>query len=597
MPYFFCPEITGTVIPYHETYLPSVLLILVYLDAQVYNILVLDVQGVNKLSTISEQKKPKEFIEALSYPAKKHRPLAKWPLSVPYDPIITDFIPFNGKKSSPKNFFYSLIFTAFDVRDYGPDIKKFIKIFAPLNLKRVYLETYRDGYTADKETLVSAKKELEKEGFLVSGCVTTTHFSDKAKYNESLSASGCYTDKTGNRNMKKVFEMTASIFDEIIIDDWFFTNCRCKDCEKGKKTRNWNEFRSRIISEAAKKYIIEPAKKVNPKVKIILKLPNWYQDYYDKGYDLKRLLPLFDEIAVGTETRDYKTGRYLPVHGSMLMKYIKTLAPEKTKRAWFDIYQCDEKIFVEQAYQSLLGGAEEIILFCAGILPQPSMRPLVEALLEVTDKIDRLSNFKNIFSIPVIREANTYGETNLHQYLLMLGAPAFLTPFGKFREKFVILTEQSGKKSDFAKMFNQFLKERKDMLITINFAREIKKYFDVKDLKEEIRAEFVKYAGRTTVVEGEAYITSEVTAGKHLALINGAYSYISCFKIKNSKVFVLNLPYSTDKITNIIGDEEPSDYRFILKSPGLAEPIKSVLKSNVSNVMYDKIKTMGKFEI
>lgn len=111
----------------------------------------------------------RDFIDALSYPSKKTRPLGKEPLSVPRDPLITDYTPFNARTAVPKTFSYSLYFTAFDVRDYGPDIKKFIKIFSPLTLKKVYFETYRDGYTAGRDALAAAKKELEKEGIRVSG--------------------------------------------------------------------------------------------------------------------------------------------------------------------------------------------------------------------------------------------------------------------------------------------------------------------------------------------------------------------------------------------------------------------------------------------
>ncbi|MBN2753725.1 MAG: hypothetical protein JXR81_02535 [Candidatus Goldbacteria bacterium] len=541
---------------------------------------------------------PLEFVEALNYPAKKHRPLGKWPLSVPKDPIITDYTPIPGKKTTPKNFSYSLIFTAFDVRDYGPEIKKFIKIFDNLNIKRFYIESYRDGYSVDPVLLKQVKKDLEKEGYAVSGCVTTTHLSDLAKYNESPSAAGCYTDKTALKNLKKTFETTASIFNEIIIDDWFFTVCKCPACVKAKGVREWPEYRCRIIADAAKKYIIEPSKKINSKVKLILKVPNWYQDFHKNGYDLERLVPLFDEIAVGTESRDPKMTRFMPVHGSMLFTYIKQLAPEKVKKAWFDIYMCDEKIFTEQAYQSLLGGANEIILFCAGIMPQKTMRPLVTALIDSTEKIDRLSGFSKIFTVPVIRAANTEGEEYLHQYLLMAGIPAYLTPAEtKYREKLIILTEQSAREQDRPALFNRLLKLKKDILMTTGFAKSIKKYFGVKEVKEEVRVSRIKYAGRTQHIDEELYLKLEVTDGKHLALLNDAYPYLSYIKIKESKVYVASIPVSAGKIKNIIGQEEPDDYRYMLKYPWFIEPIKTIVKPYANVLLYNGLKTLFKYDI
>ncbi len=214
--------------------------------------------------------KPRDFVESLNYPSKKLRPLGKEPISVPRDPLITGYTPFKGKKVSPKNFFYSLFFTAFDTRDYGPDIHRFMRIFSPLNIKKVYLESYRDGYTVPVEILEKAAEDLKKYGVEAAGAVTPTHFSDKQKYNENPSPTGCFLDREGNRKMKKVFELTAFVFNEIIVDDWFFTVCRCPACKKSKGKKSWEEFRAKTIQDAAKKYMINPAKSVNKKVNIIL---------------------------------------------------------------------------------------------------------------------------------------------------------------------------------------------------------------------------------------------------------------------------------------------------------------------------------------
>ena len=423
--------------------------------------------------------KPRDFVDILSYPSKKQRPLGKEPISVPRDPLITKFTNFKGKKFNPVNIHYSLFFTAFDIRDYGKNISKFMKMFSSLNCKKVYLETYRDGYTADKELLLTCKAKLEKDGIKVSAGITPTHFSDKGKYNEVTMASGCFTDREANRKMKKVFEMTASMFNEIIIDDWFFTVCKCPSCKKAKGKKTWEEFRSKLMYDVSKKYIIAPSKKVNKKVNLILKFPNWYENYYNNGYDLNKLVPIFNEIAVGTETRDFRKSRFLPAHGAMLFNYIKGLAPGKVEKAWFDIYLCDKEIYVEQAYQSVLGGAKELILFCAGILPQKNMRPMVENLIENSPKIDRLSHFHKIFNIPVVREANTFGEELLHQYFLMAGIPVYLTDKTEVRESIVILTEQSCKKTDKLRLFNHFIKAGKNIFMTVNFANDIKKHLNV----------------------------------------------------------------------------------------------------------------------
>ena len=542
------------------------------------------------------QKKKMNFIESLNYPSKNLRNLGKEPISVPKDPLITNFKSFAGEKVNPKNFYYALFFTAFDVRDYGKEIDKFIKIFEPLNLKKIYLETYRDGFFVDEDLIKNAKKFLLKKGFKVSGAITTTHLSDKNQYNEYPSPTSCYTDRNTLNNLKSIFEKTAAIFNEIIIDDWYFTVCECLECKKQKGKMEWSEFRSKLMYEVAKKYIIDPAKKINKNVNLILKLPQWYEKFHLYGYDLERLIPIFDEIAVGTETRDFRIQSFMPVHGALLFRYIKNLAPEKVKKAWFDIYLSDEKIFSEQAYQSILGGAKEIILFCAGILPQELERQKVEKLIENTEKFDRMSGFSKIFSIPILRKANTEGDLKLHQYFLMIGIPAYLTDNLNIKEKIVILTAQSGKKN-FQEIFNKFINSGKNMVITIAVANEIKKYFNVKKLKSPIKVTSVKYNVRETEIKGNLFIKEEIINGKGLALLNNAYNYVTYFKIKESMIWVVNFPYSTDEIITPEGKRIGSDYRYLLHNPGLTGILKDIFSSFSNVSLYNKIKTFYKYEI
>jgi hypothetical protein len=538
----------------------------------------------------------KEFVESLNYPSKKLRPLAKWPISVPMDPLISDYTPFKGRAIQTKNYFYSLFFTAFDVRDYGASISKFLKIAAPLSVKKVYLESYRDGYTVDAAVLIAARDALLKEKYMVSGAVTPTHFSTTEK-NPYPTASGCFTDREANRRMKKVFEMTASIFDEIIIDDWFFTVCECSACKKAKGKKSWQEYRSKLLFDVSKKYIIEPAKKVNKDVNIILKLPQWYESFYDRGYDLEKLIPLYDEIAVGTETRDFRQARLMPVYGSMFYMYIKNIAPGKVKKAWFDIYQCDREIYTEQAYQSVIGGAGEIILFCAGILPQPLMRPLVEELVEKSEKIDRLHSFGSIFSIPVIRQLNTYGDELFLQYLLMAGVPAYLTDKKNLREKIVILTAQSAKPAEFPALFNHLIKTGKNVVLTVDAAKYLKKHFEVEELKEEIKVDTITFRGNEEMVDDNIYISNEIQNGKRIALVNNAYSLVTGYKIKRSTVWVLNLPITTDELSGHTGAAFSANYRYILHNPIITKVFKAPFEPYANIQLYEAMRTFYKHKI
>jgi hypothetical protein len=133
--------------------------------------------------------------------------------------------------------------------------------------------------------------------------------------------------------------------------------------------------------------------------------------------------------------------------------------------------------------------------------------------------------------------------------------------------------------------------------MTTGFAKSIKKYFGVKEVKEEVRVGRIKYAGRTQHLDEELYLKLEVTGGKHLALLNDAYPYLSFMKIKESKVYVVSIPVSAGKIKNIIGQEEPDDYRYMLKHPWFIEPIKTVVKPYANVLLYNGLKTLFKYDV
>lgn len=75
---------------------------------------------------------------------------------------------------------------------------------------------------------------------------------------------------------------------------------------------------------------------------------------------------LFDGVWVGTETRGQFTQRFgfvQPYEGFINFRWISTLAGNKIGGAWFDHGDCTDNDFIEQAYQSVLAGAKELVIF------------------------------------------------------------------------------------------------------------------------------------------------------------------------------------------------------------------------------------------
>jgi len=133
----------------------------------------------------------------------------------------------------------STLFTAQNVRAYlsaDEGINKAIDWCKKTGVTHVFIESYRGRYTAERKVLRHAKSRFAAEGFEVSGCVTTTKI---GKISTGWNVISCYTDKATQDELQKIFEYTASIFDEIMIDDFLFTDCTCDQCRKARGDKTW----------------------------------------------------------------------------------------------------------------------------------------------------------------------------------------------------------------------------------------------------------------------------------------------------------------------------------------------------------------------
>ncbi|MCK5207895.1 MAG: hypothetical protein KAQ79_07740, partial [Cyclobacteriaceae bacterium] len=136
-----------------------------------------------------------------------------------------------------------------------------------------------------------------------------------------------------------------------------------------KGERSWSEYRRQLLTGLATSVFIEPARSVNPDINMIIKYPQWYDRFHMFGYDVETGPKLFDQVWVGTETRGQYTQRFgfvQPYEGFVNYSWISTLAGNKIGGAWFDHGDCDQLDFIEQAYQSVLAGANELVIFNYG---------------------------------------------------------------------------------------------------------------------------------------------------------------------------------------------------------------------------------------
>ena len=306
------------------------------------------------------------------------------------------------------------------------DRRAALKYFAPLRLSKVYLQ----NDSADPSSVATLREiaaDLRSQGLEVSGAVVP------AGERGPL----CYNDPGDMARLEAKVTILAQVFDEIIVDDWLFTNCTCAKCVAGRGSDSWADYRSRLVAEQSKLHMIDAARRVNPAARVIIKYPNWYEGHRFNGYDVARQTPQFAGVSVGIETRQRATHeQHIPIYsGYVFQKWIGGDAGPKWRSAWLDNYQMqgDDNDFVAEVWQAVLAQAPEIIFWCAGGLHPPTASASnYPRLAELMPEFDRLAGLLNgaARGIPIDLPLGSTGEYNVFGYLGMIGLP--LAPTSSF---------------------------------------------------------------------------------------------------------------------------------------------------------------------
>ncbi|MBO4765318.1 MAG: hypothetical protein J5508_06395, partial [Bacteroidales bacterium] len=233
-------------------------------------------------------------------------------------------------------------------------------ISSQLDVDKIYLETHRDMLLVDDATLEKAKKFFEKKGIEVAGGITYT-ISEPNDF-ETFS----YSDPKDRAWVQKVAEHTARHFNEFLLDDFFFTSSK-KDVEiEAKGDRSWTEYRLELLNEAGRNLVVGPAKAVNPKVKVIIKYPNWYDHFQGLGFNLEHGPQIFDGVWTGTETRSPASNQHLQNYLSYnIMRYFDNISGGRNGGGWVDsggIYMSMDR-YAEQLFLTAISKVGDVMLF------------------------------------------------------------------------------------------------------------------------------------------------------------------------------------------------------------------------------------------
>lgn len=353
-----------------------------------------------------------------------------------------------------------------------------------LKIDKVYVEAFRGGDFATEEQVRTVKEAFENAGIRTEGGITTAIATPKgAKPKQRLFNTFCYNDKKMLNTLKKAVQLTAKVFDSIIIDDFFFTNCTCDACRKerdrfneenGIEDGSWQEYRVNLLQKISKEYMIDVAKAVNPACKVIIKYPNWMESYQETGYDPMSQKDMFDGIYTGTETRDpFHTDQHLPRYLSYsLMTYMDKMLPGKNGGGWFDPFDCQVMdYYLEQAYLTCFSKPKELMMFCFQALAGSPLIPALGCQLEKLD--DLMDKLGNPIGIPCYIPNASQGEDNVQDFLGMCGFPIRTTPYFEADAPAILLTAASAYDEEILDKLDAYTAAGGKAIVTSGFMTEM----------------------------------------------------------------------------------------------------------------------------
>lgn len=486
-----------------------------------------------------------------------------------------------------KNFTVSVYTRAYEVRDMA-DLKKLQDtwdlISSQVKIDKIYLETHRDLIIVDEKTLESAIAFFRAKGLKVAGGITYT-------VNEGNNfETFCYTNPEHRKKVKEIAEFTARHFDEFILDDFFYTSCKCDLCIKAKGDMSWTDFRLKLMTDAARDLVIGPAKKVNPKVKIVIKYPNWYEHFQGLGFNLETEPKMFEGIYTGTETRDaVSSDQHLQQYESYLIfRYFENIAPGRNGGGWVDsggATYLDR--YAEQFWISLFARAPEITMFDYrqlqgrirptqrgawqgtgtsfdfDALMQPVVLPGGKAVMPTLARaagatFEQVDKFIGLLGKPVgiksYRPFHATGEDFLQNYLGMIGIPMDISPVFPEDGKMILLTESASFDPQLVSKIKARIQSGKDVMITSGLLRALQgkgiediaelRYTDRKASVNEFKAGF----GRTLTSSKEilipqiSYLTND--SWEQVSAIRGENGWPLLHRAQYSKgyLYVLTIP-------------------------------------------------------
>ena len=346
------------------------------------------------------------------------------------------------------------------------------------------------------------------------------------------------------------------------------------------------------MADAAKNLVIGPAKKVNPKVKIVIKYPNWYEHFQGLGFNLEKEPAMFDGIYTGTETRDPTGNQHLQQYlGYNIVRYYENLKPGKDGGGWVDPGGSNNNLdrYAEQFWITLFAKAREVTMFDLRQLQLPvreaartkwqgqqtsfdfdeMMQPVnlsgktpakpttIARTAGITfEKVDAfLGKLGNPVGIKSYKPYHSNGEDFLQNYLGMIGLPMNMVPEFPYEDSLVLLTELAKYDPKIIDKIKGQLTQGKTVVITSGLLKALQGK-GIDDIVE------LRYTDRKALVKdfsGNAHSEKAILIPQIMYYTNDSWEVVSALDGTNGWPILHQAKYSTGTLYVLTIPENFSD--------------------------------------
>ena len=429
----------------------------------------------------------------------------------PAEPVNDQFTYAQGRKNDLQ---LSIYITAHAVNNLLSDEagrREAISIFRCNGITKAYIEVYRGGLVIEKRLLKDVRDLFEKNQIEVVGGIATVPGENFGVRQEAQLGWFNWQNPKTQADLKEVIMMSADVFDEFIIDDFLCTADTSMESKAAKGDRSWSQYRRHLLTELSESVFIDPARGINPDITMIIKYPQWYDRFHLFGYDVEIETSLYDKVYVGTESRGQYTQRFgfvQPYESFISYQWMKSLAGKKMSGAWFDHGDCDENDFIEQAWQSVLAGARELIFFnyfdfVNGHKGHHLMRRQFTQLADLARKVATEPVNGAMAYKPA--SSNAFGDLYIMDFIGMLGVP--LIPVSLYPEdaKVIFLPTQAAADTGILTKIETSIAGNATLIFTTGFlvhARDGKRLAEIAGISWPLVSS--PFVANQIVVEGEA---------------------------------------------------------------------------------------------